>query len=68
MMDSMLNFVLNICVQSIIDPQSKNLNNLIAVFGVSIDHTTWSKRFHFSIANITFSGITTELARPTVTI
>ncbi|KAI8380254.1 hypothetical protein BD560DRAFT_323822 [Blakeslea trispora] len=33
MMDSMLNFVLNICVQSIIDPQSKNLNNLLAVFG-----------------------------------
>ncbi|KAI8085818.1 uncharacterized protein B0P05DRAFT_466121 [Gilbertella persicaria] len=32
MMDSLLNFVINICIRSIIDPQNKNLNSLAAVF------------------------------------
>ncbi|KAI8082151.1 hypothetical protein BDF21DRAFT_338087 [Thamnidium elegans] len=32
MLDSLLNFVVDICIQSIVDPQSKNLNGLTLVF------------------------------------
>lgn len=44
MLSALLNFVVDICVQSIIDPNSKNLNGLTLVFSVRIllDHFTYS--------------------------